>query len=159
MSSYCFQRSVLSLSKKSMNNLFNNPFWNFLEKEGQISSLYFLRTIFFLSLESRTTLFCLSFVGRKGQSFNTLFKYSLETEDRERYVGGCEEWFLEGTGHCQITYEMLSFPVILLCLLNRVVNKWYVIDELIIKNIFINKRAFRYSSVYPHTWLTWVYGL
>ena len=91
VSSYCFQRSVLSLSKKPMNNLFNNPFWNFLEEEGQISSLYFLGTIFFLSLESRTTLFCLSFVGRKGQSFNTLFKYSLETEDIERYVGGCEK--------------------------------------------------------------------
>lgn len=86
VSSYCFQRSVLSLTKKSINNLLNNPFWKFLEEE----CLYFLGTIFSLSLESRTALVCLSFVGRKGQFFNTLFIDSPETEDLARYIGGCE---------------------------------------------------------------------
>lgn len=116
VSSYCFQRSILCLAKKSINNLFNNPHWNFLEKE----CLYFMGNIFSLSLESRTALVCLSFVGRKGQSFNTLFIYSPETEDIETFIGGCE---MEDTGYCQFSYETLSSSMILSCSLNRVMNK------------------------------------
>lgn len=53
-------------------------------------SLFSGNYFFLSSLESRTALVCLSFVGRKGYSFNTLFIYSPEIDDIERYMGGCE---------------------------------------------------------------------
>lgn len=71
---------------------------------------------------------------------------------------GVKSDFLEGAGHWQVSYEKLSSTVISLYLLNRVIHKWYIKDELIIKNIFINKGAFRYSAVCPHTYCTWFMG-